>query len=281
MVNFFIGMAVGVGISYLAYRAQALNRGGAIAAAVLGTVVFGLGGLGWALVLLTFFISSSGLSRIFNAKKVGAGREFAKGSQRDAGQVLANGGVAGALTLFTVVLFTVNPESGMLFPLWVGFAASLAGANADTWATELGLLNPRQPVLLTTLQRVPQGTSGGVSLVGSMAALAGSGLVAGMAVLVGSVGWVTQATLPGWRVFGVITLAGFLGSLVDSLLGATLQAIYSCPVCETQTEKHPTHTCGAQTVRARGLSWLNNDWVNAACTLSAGLVGVILVLIFL
>jgi uncharacterized protein (TIGR00297 family) len=281
MINFFFGMAVGVGIAYLAYRAQALNHSGAIAAAILGSIVFGLGGLGWALILLTFFISSSGLSRIINTKKLGTGNEFAKGSKRDAGQVLANGGVAGTLALFTVLLFTVNPESGMLFPMWVGFAASLAGANADTWATELGTLNPRPPVLLTTLRRVPHGTSGGVSLVGTLAALAGSALVGGVAILAGSAGWVPQVTLPGLRVFEVITLAGVLGSLVDSLLGATIQAIYICPACDKLTEKHPTHTCGVQTVRARGLSWLNNDWVNAACTLSAGLVGMILVLIFL
>ena len=280
MVNFFIGMAVGVGIAYLAYRAQALNRGGAMAAAALGTVVFGLGGVGWALVMLTFFISSSGLSKFFNASKAGAGAEFAKGSKRDAWQVAANGGVAGSLALTYFVLFKLFPGSELLPLLWVGFAASLAGANADTWGTELGALNPRRPVLLTNFHRVPAGSSGAVSLVGSLAALAGSALVAGVATLVGRAGWAQGVGLPGWLVFVIITAAGFLGALVDSLLGATLQAIYYCPACDKHTEKHPTHTCGAQTVRARGLPWLNNDWVNLACTLSAGLVGVIFVLFF-
>jgi uncharacterized protein (TIGR00297 family) len=167
MVNFFIGMFVGVGVAYLAHRAQALNRGGAVAAAVLGTVVFGLAGAGWAVVMLTFFVSSSLLSKLFRAGKAATGPDFAKGSNRDAWQVLANGGVSGAAALAYFVLQQVHPAGPLASILWVGFAASLAGANADTWATELGMLNPRQPLLLTTLQRVPRGTSGGVSLVGT------------------------------------------------------------------------------------------------------------------
>jgi uncharacterized protein (TIGR00297 family) len=200
MVNFIIGMAAGVGIAYLAHRAGALNRSGALAAGVLGTIVFGLGGVGWALVMLTFFISSSGLSKVFNVKKAAAGSDFAKGSNRDAWQVAANGGVAGVFALAYFLVKFFNPWHGLIPILWMAFAASLAGANADTWATELGVLNPRRPVLLTGFRRVPQGTSGAVSLVGSLAALAGSALVAGMAVLVGTLEWAPAVGLPAWAV---------------------------------------------------------------------------------
>ena len=279
MVNFVIGLSAGVGIAYFAYLAHALNKGGGIAAGVLGTIVFGLAGLGWALVLLTFFISSSVLSRFFSKQKADVGGEFAKGSNRDAGQVIANGGIAGVLALSFVIFSSLDRGSGLLPVLWMGFAASLAGANADTWATELGLLNPRQPILLTNFQRVPQGTSGGVSLSGSLAALAGSALVGGMAVMVGAFSWAPEVGLPGWMVFVTITWAGFVGAFVDSLLGATLQVVYYCPACDKQTEKHPAHTCGTSTEQVRGLPWLTNDWVNAACTLSAALVGIILVVI--
>ena len=281
MVNFFFVMFVGVGVAYMAHRVQALNRGGAVAAAVLGTVVFGMAGAGWAVVMLTFFVSSSLLSKLFRARKAATGPDFAKGSNRDVWQVLANGGVSGAAALAYFVLQQVHPAGTLASILWVGFAASLAGANADTWATELGMLNPRQPLLLTTLQRVPRGTSGGVSLVGTLAALVGSALVGGMAVWVTGMGWALALDASPWKALVAIVVGGVLGSLVDSLLGATLQAIYFCPACQKETEKHPQHTCGGKTVHQRGLAWLNNDGVNFLCTLSAALAGVCLFLVLL
>jgi uncharacterized membrane protein len=55
------------------------------------------------------------------------------------------------------------------------------------------------------------------------------------------------------------------GSLFDSLLGATVQAIYFCPKDQKETERQPLHTCGTETVHLRGWEWLNNDWVNFGC----------------
>lgn len=182
MAQFFIGMSFGIGIAYLAYRAGSLNRQGGIAAGVLGTVVFGLGGVSWAAVLLTFFISSSVLSRAVSKEKDQANQDFAKSSRRDAWQVLANGGFAGLLALLFFLIQIIDGDHMILPLLWIGFAASLAGANADTWATELGVFNPRLPVLLTKFKRVSRGTSGAVSLVGTLASIAGAALVAGVAV---------------------------------------------------------------------------------------------------
>jgi uncharacterized protein (TIGR00297 family) len=279
MINFLIGLLTAVLIAYLAYRAHALSQSGAFAAGMLGTVVFGLGGGSWALVMLTFFISSSLLSKFFRTRKAVAEGDFAKGSNRDAWQVVANGGVAGVAALAFFFLKQFGPANDLLLLLWVGFAGSLAGANADTWATELGVLNPREPVLLTTMRRVPQGTSGGVGLAGTLAALAGAGLVGGMAVWASWLGWAPVLGVSVWKALFAISVGGLLGSLVDSLLGATWQAIYFCPTCEKQTEKYPSHTCGTATVHHRGLPWLNNDWVNFFCTLSGGLVGVLLFLL--
>ena len=275
MEKLLLGFVIGAGIAALAYLARALNRSGAVAAGILGTIVFGLGGVGWAVVLLTFFISASALSKTLDAKKSEINQNFAKGSRRDAGQVLANGGVGGALVLLYVLVKFIQPNSEWLPLLWLGFAASFAGANADTWATELGVLNPRNPVLLRTFRRVPRGTSGAISLVGTLSALAGSALVAGAAALSTGLGWTPSVGVPLWQQFGVIAFAGWLGAWVDSFLGATFQALYFCPRCEKQTERHPLHGCGAKTYRQRGLRWLNNDWVNAVCTLSAALIVVL------
>ncbi len=269
---FFTGFLLAVLISLAAWKARALNVSGALAAGLLGTIIFGLGGLSWSILLLAFFVSSSALSRTFKRQKAPLVEKFSKGSQRDAGQVLANGGVAGAC----VLLHLLFPNA--LWP-WVAFAGSLAAANADTWATELGVLSPSAPRLVTTGQTVERGTSGGITPVGTLASLAGALLVALLAVIFwqGKIFALAPAA-PAWA--AGIALAGLAASLIDSLLGATVQAIYYCPACQKETERFPTHSCGQPTVLRRGLAWLDNDWVNGLCTLAgaaaAALVGFIL-----
>jgi len=251
-MQLIIGILLAILIAYLAYRARSLDRSGAYAAFVVGTVIFGLGGWGWAILLLTFFITSSGLSRAFKDRKREANEKYAKGGQRDAGQVFGNGGIA---TLFAALHF-VFPEA--TWP-WLGFAASLAAVNADTWATELGVLNPTSPRLITDLRKaVEKGTSGGISPVGTLASLAGAGIIGILAALLSPTG-------SDWSIFLWVTIAGLLGSLFDSLLGATVQAIYYCPACQKETERNPTHSCSTQTTQIRGWTWLDNDWVNFAC----------------
>jgi uncharacterized protein (TIGR00297 family) len=204
--------------SFTAYRLKLLSRNGSLGALLLGAVVFGLGGLRWAIILLVFFLSSSGLSRLFHRRNEKAEINYAKGSTRDAGQVLANGGLAG---LF-VILHFFFPQSSWV---WIGFCASFAAANADTWATEIGALSRNQPRLITTLKTVEAGTSGAVSWLGTLAAFFG-------ALLVGLAGALVDpfaAVEPAQKVLIVITIGGIAGSLADSWLGATFQAIYhSC-----------------------------------------------------
>src|SRR3989304_9619560 len=257
------GIILAIIISYLAYRAHSLNKSGALTATLIGTAIFGIGGWQWAILLLTFFITSSALSRAFRNRKQALREKYSKGHERDAGQVLGNGGLA---ALFAG-LHALYPES--IIP-WVGFAASLAAVNADTWATELGILNPTPPHLITDLRkRVEKGTSGGISLWGTGASLLGSSVIALLAVLLSPTGTLTTAH---WL---LITFAGLSGSLFDSFLGATVQAMYYCPTDKKETEKHPLHTCGTQTVHLRGWKWLTNDWVNFAC----GALGVVIALI--
>jgi uncharacterized protein (TIGR00297 family) len=245
--------------AFLARRAHSLNRSGALAATVVGTVVIGLGGLSWAVLLLIFFVTSSALSHAFKQRKAGLNEKFSKGHERHAGQVFGNGGVA---TLFAA-LHGLYPEAA--WP-WIGFAAALAAVNADTWATELRVLNPSAPRLLTDLRKPGEkGTSGGGSLWGTSAALLGAAAIALPAVLL------SGGFSLGAGHFLLISLAGLAGSLFDSLLGATAQAIYYCPACQKETERHPLHTCGAQTEQIRGWRWLDNDWVNLACG-TAGVV---------
>ena len=173
--------------------------------------------------------------------------------------MLANGTMA---SIFTGLHFFF-PSA---FWSWLAFAASLAAVNADKWATELGGLNTTFPRLITSWKPVGCGTSGVVSIYGTLAAAGGAAFIAIPGALLGPAGQI-------WINLGIIVLTRLLGSMFDSLLGASVQPIYHCPHCGKETKKHPRHTCGTDMVQVRGWSWLNNDMVNLGCLLTGALIG--------
>ncbi len=247
LAQILLGSVLAAVVAAAAYRVRALTQSGAFAAWGVGAVTFGVGGWTAAGALLTFFATSTALSRWRKIRKDALGYE--KGGRRDAGQVLANGGVAAACLLLT--LWGVKP--GTLL-----FLAALAAANADTWATEIGSALGGQPFDIRTGRKANAGESGAVSLPGTMAALAGAallGLFAG-----------------GWASGLVVTAAGFSGALLDSLLGAAAQAQWRDPedpaLWTERPQPYPPE---------RGWRWLGNDWVNVCCTLTAAALAVLLI----
>jgi len=202
------------------------------------------------------------LTRLFGDRKASLDEKFEKGGRRDLGQVLANGGVACLFTSFHFFLPAAHWT-------WIGFAAALAAVNADTWSTELGVLNPSPPRLITNGKAVEKGTSGAISLYGTLAAVGGSALIAILAGALGAAGGF-------WTMAAMISVAGVTGALFDSFLGATVQAIYRCPQCKKETERYLLHTCGTKTIQTRGWKWLNNDLVNLACSIMGAIIGLIL-----
>jgi len=265
------GVAFSSIIAWAGYRRESLSPSGVVGAMIVGTLTFGLGGWTWGLLLIAFFISSSLLSHYRKDDKRGLAEKFAKTSQRDLGQTLANGGWGAVLA----IAYFCQPDP-LLFAVFVG---AMAAVNADTWATELGVLSPTPPRLLTTGQRVPVGTSGGVTTLGTMAAF-GGGLLIGLAALaLGQVEaiWGSGPLNGGYLWLVPIGILGGLGgSTFDSLLGATVQGIYYCSQCQKETEAR-IHRCGQLTRHLRGWRWLNNDLVNLASSivgsLMAGLLG--------
>lgn len=258
LLSLSFGLGLGVLVAVLARAARALNRSGAWAAALVGAVIFGLGGLAWAVLLLTFFISSSVLSVAFRSRKAGLHGQAAKGSHRDWGQVLANGGLGALLAALSVSI------PGRTW-IWIAYAGAMAAVNADTWATEIGILSPSRPRRIVDGNPVPPGTSGAITWVGSLAALAG-------ALLIGLLAAALSPQTIGWRIIAPVAGAGLGAAMWDSLLGATVQGVYWCPDCAKETERHPVHVCGSPTTPSRGWRWLNNDWVNfSASVLGAGL----------
>ena len=263
-----IGLILSVLIGFLAYRHGSLTKNGAVGAVLVGTAIFGFGGWAWGLTLITFFVTSSLLSHYKESIKERLAEKFDKGHQRDLGQALANGG-AGAMI---AVLYAIWSDPLLL----AAFAGAMATVNADTWATELGVLANKPPRLITTWRQAEVGTSGAVSVLGLFASLGGA-LVIGVA-LVGLLfleslveGMPDRAPL---QLIMVVLIGGLAGSLLDSLLGATTQAIYYCPTCKKETEK-TLHTCGSSTRLVRGWEWLNNDVVNFISSLGGALVAAV------
>jgi len=225
-----------------------LTRGGAAGALAVGAAV--TWGLGWRglILLLAFFVSGSVLTQV-------AGGE---GGQRTLRQVVANGGVAAAAALWG---------------RWTVAAAAVAAATADTWATEIGAFSPTAPRLLTTGRAVPKGTSGAVSVLGTVGGVVGAMFIAGLARLLeprGPLAALGAGSAPGSAV--VVASAGVVGMLVDSLLGATVQGVYECPQCAARSERRDT-VCHEPVRLIRGWRWLDNDAVNFAATLAGAAVG--------
>ena len=253
-----LGLVFSALIALFALRRGSLSASGASGALCVGTLIYLGGGGSWFLVLVTFFATSTLLGKVGKQEKSAIKLEFEKGDTRDLAQVLSNGGVA-ALAALLALLFGESPA-------WSGaFVAALATANGDTWATELGVLSRGEPFSLFTLRRVPRGTSGAVSPLGLLATLLG-GLVVGLAAALNAPAFSHHtATL---ILLGA--LAGLLGSLVDSGLGASIQSGFRCDACARDAESR-THSCGHRTRHVRGFLWFNNDVVNLAATGTAAL----------
>ena len=255
----FIALIVAVVFAALSWRVGFLDLSGALAAGLLAWGVVGLGpmaagGAGWAAVGFTFFFASSVLSRLGRRRKRDAEARAIKGNRRDAGQVLANGGVAAVYLAATA--FASEPAQGALF---VAFVGAFAAAAADTWGTEIGTWvgGPTWDVL--RWRRVPPGESGGVSIAGTLGGMLGALLIGWVAVGLGTSLWAATLAVG----------AGVLGAWTDSLLGATVQARFLAP--DGSLTERPT--LGGQSLPlARGWRWVSNDMVNGACTAVGGAV---------
>lgn len=253
----FVGAAVVAGAAY--YK-HSLTFSGMCAAVVMGTVYYGAGNAFWFGTLLLFFITSTLFSKWKSHRKEELEKSYAKTGRRDAGQVMANGG----LGMLVCLANWVWPDPNWSY-VFVGIMASV---TADTWATEWGGLSRRPPRSILTWKVLPAGTSGGVSWLGSSAAAVG-------ALLIGIAAWVLLE-LSGneggmiwiWAAAGAI--GGLAGAFADSLLGATFQRMYRCRVCGREVEV-PVH-CHVQAVHSRGLIFMNNDAVNLFSSLAGGLI---------
>ncbi|MCX7924267.1 MAG: DUF92 domain-containing protein [Fimbriimonadales bacterium] len=241
-MNWLIGLGLAGLIALVAGRMRWLTTGGALMATLVGASVFGAGGVSASIPMLAFFLSGSMLPHAL-------GRPH-KTDRRTAFQVAANG-LAPMLCCWGVLLY---PEMEPAF--WLGYAASLATATADTWATEFGVRFSETAWMVTTGRRVPAGESGAISVVGTLSGMLGAHILAVFCTPL--MGYGVQA----WAVWGL----GVGGMVLDSLLGATLQGRFQCAACGATGEQRLC--CGASARLVRGVRWVDNNAVNLLSTLA-------------
>lgn len=199
LLQLLVGFAGAIVVAFVARRMKVLTTDGAIAAAIIGTIIYGFGGWSTAALLLLFFVSSGLLTRVQSHRKFHP--EHRRG--RSADQVLANGMVAALSAIWYAISQSPAAVSA--------FAGAVAASTADTWATEVGLLAAAPPRLITTLREVPPGTSGGVTWLGTVA-----GIVGAAAISFAAFYWLRTPVVP-------VLAGGVLAMVLDSVLGATIE----------------------------------------------------------
>ena len=248
----FLGSALIAGFSI---KKGLLTVWAAILSVIAGTL-YGLFG-SWRLwvLLILFFLSANLISRVRD-RYVPADSKAKKEGPRNAYQVLCNSLpalICGALFFFT----------GNRLYLVIACGA-IAAATADTWASEIGILSRRLPVSILTGRPMGKGLSGGVSALGLLSTLLGSTFIALSALLL--YGQALRLGEAQWSALLLITVCGVCGSLIDSFLGATVQAKFRCADTDVIVEKRlPGEGCAL----VSGIAWINNDLVNVASGLIA------------
>eukprot|EP01104_Vermistella_antarctica_P010814 TRINITY_DN2918_c0_g2_i1.p1 TRINITY_DN2918_c0_g2~~TRINITY_DN2918_c0_g2_i1.p1 ORF type:complete len:298 (-),score=23.63 TRINITY_DN2918_c0_g2_i1:28-921(-) len=270
MTRLSVALITSVLLSVRGYRKKSLDLSGSVSAFVVGFITT-CAGYRLACLLYIFFITSSLLTKYKGEKKRKIEEDFKEGGQRNWIQVLANGGFATALCLWSLSLEGVVQESsvelGVSGPsvanmksiLVLAVMGQYACVNGDTWSSELGILSTSNPILITApWRRVPRGTNGGLSFLGCAASVM-AGLCIGVTCYVAGLlfGNGATASVPQWPLIPLGCLAGFVGSLLDSLLGATIQYSGFC----SQTRRIVS-TPSATTRHISGWPLVDNDTVN-------------------
>lgn len=266
-------------------RKKSLSFSGSVAAFFVGAITMAYG-FRFGATLVAFYLSSSKLTKYKSARKKKLEDEFKEGGQRDWSQVLANSFSATLICIF--LWFQGGWEDHCLDSKRFFLKTFLLGAflghysccNGDTWASEIGILSS-SPRLITTFKKVPHGTNGGISFSGTLASLVGGGFIGFCFLLLGLLTNYDQGSISDLLIgqIGIIPLGffgGFFGSMVDSLIGSTLQYSAFCPL-RKKVVNHP----GPSIQHITGLDILSNCQVNfLSAIITAIATGFIAVIIF-
>ena len=254
MGNFIIGFSFVISlitiVLFYFYKRKHLSLDGFLSSTLMAGLILGFGGLKYVLPIAIFFILSTLLS------KVGMKNLRESKSGRNASQVFANGGVGLVLCIFN--------HFYQMELIYIMFLASIAAANSDTWATEIGKLSRKRPKDIISGRSLNKGESGGITFIGLLGSMSGSFVIAAIGLFLDiNISYLI-----------IVFISGFLGSLFDSILGGTLQSRFILMDGKTIKEEKDTDS-----YHYSGLASINNNSVNFLCTLSAPIFFILLDLI--
>lgn len=276
-VRWMIAIVAPVVIATWGLKRKSLDRSGAVAGLVVGFILT-ISNLCFFSSLLTFFVMGSKVTKFKAEQKKKMEHNYKEGGQRNWVQVLCNGGMAamfGLQYMFHVGCREVVIDfSHHYSPSWlaVSVLGSLACCCGDTFSSELGAVFSKntEPRLITTLRKVPRGTNGGITLIGTLFSMVGGGLV-GLAYYITQIFLLRESFLdrgpPQWPLLMVGLLMGIIGSTVDSLLGATFQ--YSG---FDRKRKCVVEHSGSDVDYICGMELLDNHSVNLLSSLISALI---------
>ncbi|XP_076361395.1 transmembrane protein 19-like [Tachypleus tridentatus] len=274
--RWLLAVLIPIAVAIWGLKGRSVSVSGAVTGFVVGFLLT-VSSYQFLVCLLVFFVSSSKATKFRSWKKKKYENDFKEGGERNWIQVISNGGIPSELALLCMIECGVGERPVDFIKdyncSWfaVSVVSALCGANGDTWASELGPVFAKgDPVLITNLRRVPKGTNGGVSLPGLLFSALGGTLI-GISYYISHLFFIKQEHLlvssPQWPVIIIATFAGFFGSLVDSLLGATIQ--YSGI---NQKSGKIVETKGAEIKHISGIGILDNHSVNLVSTLITALL---------
>jgi len=212
--NLVVTMGLVALLLVLSSRARMLDATGSKAAALLGLIVGGLGHWTWLLILLGFLLSSHKATKWRFEEKTALGLCESSDGHRGWTNVVANGAIPGLICIYAYL------SEDWTNVVWI-FGAAVAVAASDTFASEIGCLDPRVR-MITTFKPCQQGENGGFSPNGQLAAAVGSSVVA----LLTALAWwwtVDTSEAEAMQLTAVLALIGWLGCQIDSYLGALLE----------------------------------------------------------
>ncbi|XP_053982330.1 transmembrane protein 19 [Hylaeus volcanicus] len=256
-------------IAFWGWRKKSVNISGALLGMFMGFILT-LTSYAHLACLFSFFVTSSKATKFRSDRKKKLESDFKEGGQRTWIQVLCNGGMATQLALLYLldvgcgerpIDFDKNYRGSWLS---VGILGAFACCNGDTWASEIGtVVGSGDPFLITTRKRVPRGTNGGVSWVGLLVSALGGltvGLFYYLTILYTVDTAVIQLAAPQWPIIVVGGIGGLFGSVLDSILGATLQysGINDNGVLVEHPGKGIKHICGRQILDNHSVNLLSS-----------------------